>query len=108
MASVVTVDELVSMRRRRLELDSVARGLRRLGHDVPAVVAAELDALDCAAVEVVIRCLLCGAFGTYPAAVDGDGMPHAAICGDCDHAVFSAASYAGPDLDDGGSDHELA
>jgi len=91
VTSVVTVNELVSLRRRRAELEAVTNGQRRLGHAVPSEVATELDALDCATVEVVIRCLLCGAFGTYPAAVDGDGTPHAAICGDCDHAVFNDA-----------------
>lgn len=92
MTSVVTVDELHALRRRRAELGSVTSSLRRLGHDVPEEVATELDALDCATVEVVIRCLLCGAFGTYPAAVDGDGTPRAAICSTCDSAVFDEAT----------------
>lgn len=90
-ATVVTVDELHALRRRRTELSSVTSSLQRLGHDVPVDVATELEAFDGATVDVVIRCLLCGAFGTYPAAVDGDGTPQAAICGDCDHAVFHDA-----------------
>lgn len=86
--NVVTVEELHALRRRRAELGSVTSSLQRLEHDVPAGVATELEDLDSATVNVVIRCLLCGAFGTYPTAVDGDGTPRGAICGQCDHAVF--------------------
>lgn len=89
MTSVVTIDELHALR--RAELGSVTTSLQRLGHDVPAAVTTELNALDNATVDVVIRCLLCGAFGTYPAAVDGDGTPRSAICGECDQAVFQDA-----------------
>ncbi len=89
--NVVTVDELQALRRRRAELGSVTSSLQRLGHDVPAGVASELEVLDSATVDVVIRCLLCGAFGTYPVAVDGDGTPRAAICNRCDRAVFQDA-----------------
>ena len=94
MTSVVTVDELVSLRRRRSELEAVTIGLRRLGHAVPPEVATELDGLDCATVEVVIRCLLCGTFGTYLAAVDGDAAPHAAICADCDRRCWGGVDTA--------------
>ena len=88
MSSVVTVEELHSLRRRRAELDAVTTGLRRLGHTVPDAVATELRTLDSATVDVIIRCLLCGTFGTYPAAVDDEATPHAAICADCDRRCW--------------------
>jgi hypothetical protein len=44
--NVVTVDELQVLRRRRAELGSVTSRLQRLGHDVPAGVASELEVLD--------------------------------------------------------------
>lgn len=91
MTSVVTVDELHALRRRRAELGSVTSSLQRLGHDVPADVASELDALDGATVDVVVRCLLCGTFGTYRAAVDGEGTPRASICNTCDRTLFQDA-----------------
>lgn len=95
MTSVVTVDELATLRRRYVELGAVSRGLQRLGHDVPANVATELEALDAAVVDVVIRCLICGAFGTSPAQVDSDAIPRAAICADCDRDTFAGADEAG-------------
>jgi hypothetical protein len=99
MTNVVTVDELRALRRRRAELGSVVSRLQELGHLVPAAVATELDALDGAVVDVVIRCLLCGAFGTYATFVDDDGggdvARHAAVCRSCDRAVFQDA-FADP------------
>lgn len=89
-ASVVTVAELHALRERRDALSSVTAGLRRLGHAIPADVADELEELSSASVDVVIRCLLCGAFGTSPAAVDGDATPQAAICSDCDRKTWAA------------------
>jgi hypothetical protein len=88
MSSVVTVDELHSLRQRRAELDAVTSSLRGLGHTVPEAVATELSTLDSATVDVIIRCLLCGTFGTYRAAVDGEATPHAAICADCDRRCW--------------------
>jgi hypothetical protein len=89
VTSVVTVDELATLRQRHVELAAVSRSLQRLGHDVPAEVATELASLEVAVVDVVIRCLICGAFGTSPAQVDGDATPRAAICADCDRGVFA-------------------
>ncbi len=88
MSSVVTVDELHLLRQRRAELEAATSSLRRLGHNVPEAAATELRALDSATVDVIIRCLLCGTFGTYPAAVAGEATPHAAICADCDRRCW--------------------
>lgn len=65
------------LRQRRAWLGSVTSGLQGLGHDVPPEMATDLKDLDVTVV-VVIRRLLCRAFGTYAAAVDGDGTPHGA------------------------------
>ena len=92
MTSVVTVDELATLRRRYVERTAVSLGLQRLGHDVPTAVATELESLDAAVVDVVIRCLICGAFGTAPAQVDGDAVPRAVICADCDRGMFATGT----------------
>ena len=89
--AVVTVYELRALRGHRNELSLVTAGLHRLGHAVPAEVAGELEQLNQTSVDVVIRCLLCGAFGTSPATLDGDATPHAAICTDCDRRTWPAA-----------------
>jgi hypothetical protein len=90
-ATVVTVAELHALRDRWDALSSVTAGLRRLGHRIPTELTDELESLSSASVDVVIRCLLCGTFGTHPAAVDGGGTPRPAICGQCDDDVFQDA-----------------
>ena len=69
-ATVVTVEELHALRHRHAELGSVNGTLQQIGHPVPVPVAAELAVLGSATADVVIRCLLYGAFGTFPAAVN--------------------------------------
>ena len=95
MTRVVSVDQLVTLRRRHVDLAAVSCGMQRLGHDVPTEVATELKALEVAVVDVVIRCLICGAFGTSPARVDGDATPRAAICSDCDRGVSQRSRRRG-------------
>lgn len=90
-ATVVTGAELRVLRDRRDVLTSVTASLRRLGNRIPPELADELERLTRASVHVVIRCLLCGKFGTYLAVVDGDATPHAAICEQCDDDVFQDA-----------------
>ncbi|SHG18327.1 hypothetical protein SAMN05443575_1605 [Jatrophihabitans endophyticus] len=79
----ITVGELVELRTRRDRLQAAAAAVAGVGHQVPAALADELREIP-GVVDVEISCLLCGRPSTYPADVDSDATPHAAICSRCD------------------------
>ena len=94
MTTVVTVDELHALRRRNAELGSVDG--RRGDWGTPSLSRSllSLRPLGSATVDVVIRCLLCGAFGTFPAAVDDDATPQSAICSECDKCCWEGVELS--------------